>query len=585
MADSIQQPGGDQTSTRVVIVRLAIAVAALLSLVPGVAAAGPPFPDPEDGRAVYDTANVLAPTTIAYAEATIDAIEERTGAEIVVYTQLVPAGVTAEEAEAHALSLLNQWGVGRRGFDDGLVILLDLHENDPCHGQAQLYGAEGYRAAYLSNSERQQIFEQQMLPRLRGCDLDGAIRAAMERVDAAATPEHAAELQRARQVDAAIGLVGAPIVVIGLVLWGLWSWLRFGRDPVYLDDPSIHLPAPPPDLTAASAALVSDGRTSRRALTSALLDLASRGRLAFREEKHLLGLRRQVGIEVEPAAANPATEAQRARNDRRPIADPEEFVLARIRSLSKGDGYVEPDELLAFGPAVSKFNDKLERHVVSKGWLRERPSRAVTRWVVRGVLAIVAGVVALIVGLNLPSAGLVMIGGAGIAGGIVLLVIAPTMPAVTVPGAMIRAMLAAYRRTLQKTMAEARSMQQVVFEARLGWLETPDQAVVWGLALGLQDEIEEVMERTFNDIRAGLAPSSTYVPAWYAAGPSGPNGSGGAAGSAGGLMSSSAIPNLGGMMAALSTIGNSPSSSGGSSGGGGFSGGSSGGGGGAGGGF
>jgi hypothetical protein len=48
-------------------------------------------------------------------------------------------------------------------------------------------------------------------------------------------------------------------------------------------------------------------------------------------------------------------------------------------------------------------------------------------------------------------------------------------------------------------------------------------------------------------------------------------------------MSSSAIPNIGGMFAALGTIGNTPSSSGG---GGGFSGGSSGGGGGgAGGGF
>ena len=61
------------------------------------------------------------------------------------------------------------------------------------------------------------------------------------------------------------------------------------------------------------------------------------------------------------------------------------------------------------------------------------------------------------------------------------------------PGAMIRAMLAAYRRTLQKTMEQARSMQQVVDEAGLDWLDTPDQAVVWGTALGLQGEIEEVL--------------------------------------------------------------------------------------------
>ena len=50
------------------------------------------------------------------------------------------------------------------------------------------------------------------------------------------------------------------------------------------------MPAPPPDLTAASGAMVMDGATSRRALTTAMLDLASRGQLSFREEKGLLGL-------------------------------------------------------------------------------------------------------------------------------------------------------------------------------------------------------------------------------------------------------------------------------------------------------
>ena len=38
-------------------------------------------------------------------------------------------------------------------------------------------------------------------------------------------------------------------------------------------------------------------------------------------------------------------------------------------------------------------------------------------------------------------------------------------------------MLAAYRRTLQKTFEQARSMNQVVDSKVLPWLETPDQAV------------------------------------------------------------------------------------------------------------
>jgi hypothetical protein len=158
------------------------------------------------------------------------------------------------------------------------------------------------------------------------------------------------------------------------------------------------------------------------------------------------------------------------------------------------------------------------------------------------------------------------------------------MDAVTMPGAMIRAMLAAYRRTLEKTMAQARSMNQVVAEAGLDWLKTPDQAVVWGTALGLEKRIEDVLSRSLDDVREGRASSgSTYFPVWYAAGAGGggDGGSEGIGGGGGGLFSSSAVPDFGGMMSALGTIGNSPASSGsGGSGGGGFSGGGSGGGGG-----
>jgi hypothetical protein len=166
-----------------------------------------------------------------------------------------------------------------------------------------------------------------------------------------------------------------------------------------------------------------------------------------------------------------------------------------------------------------------------------------------------------------------------------VVVIAQVMPAVTMSGAMIRAMLHAYRRTLQKTMEQSRTMQQVVDGAGLSWLETPDQAVVWGTALGLQSEIEGVLQRSLEVAREAPANASAiWFPTWYHNSSGQSFASGAAAGSGGSIFSGSAVPDLGSMMSALGTIGNSPSSSGGS--GGGFSGGSSGGGGGgAGGGF
>ena len=141
-------------------------------------APGPPFPDPVEGQAVYDFAGVFDPSTIAEVETTIDAIEQRTGAEVAVYSQVVDYGVTEDETEARARALIDQWGIGRAGFDDGLVVFFDL---DPSleHGQVQLYAAPGFEATFLDNAARQRIFDEDMLPHLQSADLDGALLAVL----------------------------------------------------------------------------------------------------------------------------------------------------------------------------------------------------------------------------------------------------------------------------------------------------------------------------------------------------------------------------------------------------------------------
>ncbi len=565
-------------SWRAAGVALVVAPLLLLAAAAGSFAAGPPYPDQVPNQWVYDEAGVFQRATIDSAERTIATIRGRTGVEIVVYTQVKPESDTPDLAEADADALGTQWGIGQKGLDNGLVILFDL-DDSKAHGQVQLDGAEGFKAAYLSQSDLQKIFDNDMLPRLREGDLDGALLVALSRIDAGTTPEAAARLRLARQIDAAVGLIGAPIVLLLLVGWAVWHWLRFGRDPVYLDDPSIHIPEPPAELTPASGALVYDGRSSRRTLTTAMIDLASRGMLSFREEKSgLLGLGKpKLGIDFSVASdLDPKQRFERTKASRQPLSDAEQYAYTALHGLA-ADGYVAPDDLLKFGTKVSTFDDRLEAHVVDRGWFVEAPRKVTQRWLVRGIAFIVLGGIGVFAGANIPSNGLLLIGGAAIAGGAVLCVTAPAMPARTLPGAMIRAMLAAYRRTLEKTMAQARSMDQVVAEANLPWLTSPDRAIVWGVALGLQQRVETVLGRSVEDLRDGRT-TNAYLPVWYG---SGGGSGGGGVGGGGGLFSSSAVPSFGGMMAALGTIGNSPSSSGTGGGGGGFGGG----GGGAGGGF
>jgi uncharacterized membrane protein YgcG len=574
---------------RTAIRAIVLAGLALLGLVAVVAAAGPAFPDPVAGQTVYDEARLLQPDTIAQTQSTIDAIRQRTGAQVVVYTQLVPLDTTDGEAEKHARALMDQWGVGRKGIDDGLVILFDIYEGGRCHGRAQLYAGPGFAATYLSNSERQAIFENDMVPRLATCDPDGALLAAMAKIDAGATAEHASTLAFARQANAVLGLIVAPLILLLVVGWSLLRWWRVGKDPVYLDDPSILMPAPPPGLTPAAGAVLRDGSATRRALTAASLDLAARGRIGF----HMLppegrfGSTPTLSVVMGPPSPNPVEQARRHRADTRPMDDATTFLGSRMMSIAGGSGSIQPDEMLALGKDVGAFNSRLEQHVVSQGWYREAPGKVSRRWMGGGALVGVAGAVAIFVGWKLPSSGLMLIGGSLVVSAIVLFVIAVVMPARTKEGAVIKAMLEAYRRTLQKMMAVARSMDDVVTASAIPLIEGPDDAVVWGVALGLHEEVQALLDRSVQDQRAGVG-GNAWLPAWYMAGSFGQAGGGPGDGSGGawapGLMGSSPIPDFGGMMAALGTIGNSPSADGG--GGGGFGGGGSGGGGGgAGGGF
>lgn len=543
---------------------------------------GPAFPDPIDGLRVYDYAEVISPEVIERLGRTIATIEERTGAQVVVYTQVKPEADDPARTEQDAIALIDQWGVGREGFDDGLAIFFNLRD-DLCHGQVQLYAAPGYQASYLTNSERQAIFEEQMLPALRRCDFDAALTASMARIDEATTAERARNLQLARQVDAFAGLILAPLLLIGLIAWAGWSWLRYGRDPIYLDDASILMPAPPPGLTPAAAAVITDGRAKRHALTTAMVDLASRGEITFRASEDDP---KQLDIDV---TVPDQRDARLARNRRQPLGEAERYALDELKKLGGAIRTIDAEDVPRFAAAVDGFDDRLEQAVAANGWFREPPGDSIDRWSRRAAVVLIGGVAGAFFGINLPSNGLLLVGAAAIVGAVAVFIIARTMPQRTMEGARTFAQLAAYRRTLQKTLEQSRTMDQVVSSGVLPWVETPDQAVVWAYALGLHEEAEEVLERSMEDVRTGAAsPTRTYFPLWYAIGPrAGARISGGARAPTAGLFSSGVVPNFTAMTAALATIGSPPASSGGGgSSGGGFGGGSSGGGGGgAGGGF
>src|SRR5437870_6443881 len=210
-------------------------VTAFVNMVPGSSAKR--FPAPVAGQAVYDPAAAIDPQDEAALESQIGAIKARSGAELAIYVQVDPSA-TQDSNLAAAHALLDQWHVGRGGFDDGLVMLVSL-QADRVHGQVSLYGGSGFRRGYLSEGDMKAVIDQVIVPAARQQQLGAGLVPAVDAVNAAITPAATSRLELLRVVNSGLGLVGAPLALLLAAGSALWAWRREGADPRVLDSPSI----------------------------------------------------------------------------------------------------------------------------------------------------------------------------------------------------------------------------------------------------------------------------------------------------------------------------------------------------------
>lgn len=534
--------------------------------------AGQRFADPVDGQAVYDPAGAIDPAIEEALEAQIDEIEARSGAEIAIYVQV--DGLATEESNLDAAAaLMDQWGVGRAGFDDGLVMLVSL-QPDLVHGKVSLYGGAGFLRGYLSESDLQAVIDEVIVPAALQQQLPAGLILAVDAVGAAITPGATDRLNLLRQVNAVTGLVAAPLALLVSVGLAFRAWRREGDDPEVLDSDSILMAGPPAGMTPPLATVVRTGRATQHSLNTLLVELASTGRIAFQN----LDRAGKVKSDDEPdPLTDPAIEVRDEAPSGGRLGAQEREAWDLLRQQALGSGILARERLWALNGLLGPTRQGLEDEAVRLGWFTRRPSTLITRWSWIGFGEMALGAVLVFGGFTIPMSGLTLLGAAIGVGGLFSWGVGQFMSQRTKNGAYVDAMLKAYRRTLHKTLEQARSMEQVVAEPTVRLLaDTPDKAVVWGFALGLHDEVAEVLRRNLEDRAAD--PSSAgvaYYPLWLGSSPtSGADGMG----TGGGIFSGSGVPDIGGMFSAIGSIGSSPASS--SSGGGGFGGGGSSGGGG-----
>ncbi|MGH2382537.1 MAG: TPM domain-containing protein [Candidatus Limnocylindria bacterium] len=548
-------------------------------------AAGPPFPDPVDDQSVYDEADMLSADAEAQLEQVIDGIEARTGAEIVVYTQ--PDSDKGEDDNlGNAKALIDQWGIGRSGFDDGVVLLVG-RDPDPGESRVSLYAGSGFLGAYANEDELTAIIDDSFVPAARVGDFDGAALTTIQALDERMDGGGRERLEMLRVANAGLGLIGAPLALLATLGLAWRHWRREGDDPELTDSESILMAGPPAEMTPALATVIQRGTATGHSINTILAQLASTGRLSFRNLDQVSGARSDA--DPDPLT-DPAIEVHAGTHDGRELAPPELEAWERIRRHAGGSSLLTRERLWRVNGLLDGSKRDLESAAVRIGWLARMPGPSITRMTALGIGLAVLGGIVIFVGISVPMSGAVLLGGALVLGGLGTAGFGQAMSQRTPQGAYVDAMLTAYRRTLRKTMEQARSFGEVVEQPEVAALaDTPDKAVVWGMALGLHDEVAALLARGLEDQRQATgSPSGAYYPLWLGSTPgsswsgaSAADMAGGVSYGSGSIFSGSAMPDIGGMFDALGSVGSTPpSSSSSSSGGGGFSGGGSSGGGG-----
>jgi uncharacterized protein len=148
-------------------------VVALAALLAGAAArAETPIPPPPTDW-VTDRAAFLSPAAVSELDGRLAGYAQASGHQILVYIDHTTGDVPIED---WAVKAFERWKVGRKGIDDGLVLFI-FKEDHRLRIEVG-YGLEDRVPDLLAS----RIINDDMVPRIRAGDDDGAVRTGVERL-------------------------------------------------------------------------------------------------------------------------------------------------------------------------------------------------------------------------------------------------------------------------------------------------------------------------------------------------------------------------------------------------------------------
>lgn len=139
-------------------------------------AAGPAYPPrPDPPRLLNDFAGMFSPGERESLESRLLELNERTSVQFAVVTVKSLDGVSIEE---YAVKLFEKWGIGEKGKDNGLLLLVARDEREMRFEVG--YGLEGV----LPDAFCGRVIDEVLTPHFKSGDYAGGIRAAISAIGA-----------------------------------------------------------------------------------------------------------------------------------------------------------------------------------------------------------------------------------------------------------------------------------------------------------------------------------------------------------------------------------------------------------------
>jgi uncharacterized protein len=165
---------------------------------------------------ITDLTRTLTGEQVAALDTRLRDFESRSGAQIAVL--LVPS-IEPETIEEFSIRVADEWKVGRRGPDDG--VLLVVAKQDRAVRIEVGYGLEGALPDVMAN----RIIDQVLVPRFREGDYFGGISAALDRIVALIEGESLPEPESSRPVPTG-DAVGSLLPILFMAVFVGSSMLR-----------------------------------------------------------------------------------------------------------------------------------------------------------------------------------------------------------------------------------------------------------------------------------------------------------------------------------------------------------------------